>query len=110
MEIPLQVSLHGIQPSDAVQGAIREKARRLERYFDHITSCRVVLELDGRHQHKGKQFRARIDLTVPGREIVVTREHHEDLQVALREAFDDARRQVEEHVRIQRGDVKKHAP
>lgn len=109
MEIPLQVSLHGIEPSDAVQSAIREKARKLERFFDHITSCRVVLELDGRHQHQGKQFRARVDLTVPGREIVVTREHHEDVQVALREAFADARRQLEDHVRIQRGDVKHHA-
>ena len=103
MQIPLQVSFHGVQPSAAVQEAIREKAGKLEKVFDHITSCRVALELDGRHPRHGRQFRARIDLTVPGREIVVTREHDEDLQVALREAFADARRQLEEHVRIQRG-------
>ena len=103
MQIPLQISLHGIAPSDALQQEVREMAGRLERHFDHITSCRVVLELDGRHQQQGRQFRVRVDLTVPGREIVANREHHEDVHVALREAFADARRQLEGHVRIQRG-------
>lgn len=109
MQIPLQVSWHGVQPSDAVQQAIRDQAAKLEHYFDHITSCRVALELDGRHPRHGRQFRVRVDLTVPGREIVANREHHEDVHVALREAFGDARRRLEEHVRIQRGDVKHHA-
>ena len=44
MEIPLQISLHGIAQSDALHNAIREKAERLNRYYDHIMSCRVVLE------------------------------------------------------------------
>jgi ribosomal subunit interface protein len=110
MQIPLQISLHGIGSSDALYNAIRDKADALERYCDRITSCRVVLELASRHKHKGRHFSVRIDLKLPGREIAVTREHDEDLQVALREAFDAARRQLEDVVRVQRGDVKRHAP
>jgi ribosomal subunit interface protein len=110
MEIPLQVSFHGIDHSDALSSAIRTKAKKLERYYAHIMSCRVVLELAGRHQRKGKQFSVRIDLKVPGGELAVTREHDDDLQVALRDAFDAARRRLEDYARGQRGDVKLHAP
>jgi ribosomal subunit interface protein len=108
MQLPLQVSLHGIAPSDALQDAIREKAAKLDRYYDHIVSCRVVLSLEGRHKRHGRQFTARIDLKLPGGEIAVTHEHEEDLQAALREAFDAARRQLEDYSRRQRGDVKHH--
>ena len=102
MEIPLQISLHGVAQSDALHNAIREKAEKLNRYYDHIMSCRVVLELDARHKHQGRQFHVRIDLKVPGGEIAVTRTHDEDVQVALRDAFDAARRQLEDHARLQR--------
>jgi ribosomal subunit interface protein len=110
MEIPLQISLHGIEHSDALYNAIREKAEKLERYYDHIMSCRVVLELAGRHKRHGKQFSVRVDLKVPGGELAVTREHDEDVQVAIRDAFDAARRQLEDYARGQRGDVKRHPP
>jgi ribosomal subunit interface protein len=108
MQIPLQISLHGIARSNALYNAIQEKADKLERYYDRIMSCRVVLELAGRHKRKGKRFSVRIDLKVPGGELVVTREHDEDLQVALRAAFDAARRQLEDYARGRRGDVKRH--
>jgi ribosomal subunit interface protein len=109
MDIPLQISLHGIAHSDTLYNAIRERAEKLERYYDRLVSCRVVLELAGRHQRKGKEFTVRIDLKVPGSEIAVTHEHDEDLQVALRDAFDAARRRLEDYARTQRGDVKHHA-
>jgi ribosomal subunit interface protein len=104
MQIPLQISLHGIAHSDSLYDAIRERAAKLERYYDRIVSCRVVLELAARHQRKGKQYTARIDLKVPGSEIAVTHEHDEDLNVALRDAFDAARRRLEDYARTQRGD------
>jgi ribosomal subunit interface protein len=109
MDIPLQVSLHGIAHSDELQNAIRERAKKLERYYDRIVSCRVVLESTGLHQRKGKQYTVRIDLKVPGGELAVTHPHDEDLQVALRDAFDAARRRLEDYARTQRGDVKRHA-
>jgi ribosomal subunit interface protein len=109
MKIPLQVSFHGVEHSDALYNAIRDKLDKLERYYDRIVSCRVVLELDARHKQHGKQLTLRIQLKVPGSEIAVTREHGEDIQVALREAFDAARRQLEDYAREQRGDVKRHS-
>jgi ribosomal subunit interface protein len=109
MKIPLQISLHGIEHSDALHDAIREKAEKLDRYYSHIMSCRVVFELAARHKRHGKQISIRIDLKVPGGEVVVTREHDEDVQIALREAFDAARRQLEDYAAKQRGDVKQHA-
>lgn len=105
MQTPLQISLHGIEHSDALYEAIRARAQKLERYYDRIIRCRVVLELAG-HTHGG-QFTARVELKVPGTEIVITREHDEDLQVALRDAFDAARRKLEDHAREQRGDTKR---
>ena len=110
MEIPLQISLHGIEHSDALYNAIREKAEKLDHYYDRLMSCRVVLELTGQHKHQGKQFTVRIDLKVPGGEIAITRQHDEDLQIALRDAFDAATRKLEDYARTQRGDVKQHAP
>jgi ribosomal subunit interface protein len=110
MQIPLQISLHGVERSDALYNAIHDKTAKLERYSDRIMSCRVVLERDARHKHKGGPFTVRIDMKVPGREIAVTREHGADVQIALRDAFDAARRQLEDQVREQRGDVKQHAP
>lgn len=110
MQIPLQISLHGIEHSNALYNAIHEKAAKLDRYYEHVMSCRVVLELGSRHQHKGRQYTVRIDLKVPGGEIAVTKEHGEDVQIALRNAFDAARRRLEDYARGQRGDVKHHAP
>src|SRR5512134_2414421 len=108
MQIPLQISLHGIAHSDALYDAIRAKAQKLERYYERVMSCRVVLELDARHKRQGKQFVVRIDLKVPGGEIAVTHEHDEELEIALRDAFDAARRRLEDYARVQRGDVKRH--
>jgi ribosomal subunit interface protein len=108
MQTPLQISLRGIKHSDALYNAIRDKADKLDRYYVRITGCRVVLDLSAHHKRQGRQFTARIQLRVPGGEIAVTREHDEDLQVALRDAFDAARRQLEDFARGQRGDVKRH--
>lgn len=108
MQIPLQISLRGIEHSEALDNAIREKADKLERYYDRIMSCRVVLGLAERHKRHGKRFSARIDLKVPGGEIAITRQHDEEIQVALRDAFDAACRKLEDHAREQRGDVKAH--
>jgi len=109
MQIPLQISLHGIRHSAALENSIREKAEKLERFCDHITACRVVLEVSSRHRQQGNPFTVRIDLRVPGSEIAITHQHDEDVWVALRDAFDAARRKLEDYVRGRRGDVKRHS-
>lgn len=110
MQIPLQITIRGIAPSEALEKRIRDKAAKLDEFFDHITSCRVVVGEPHKHHRQGKQFNVRIDIGVPGREIVATREHAEDVYVALRDAFDAAKRQLEDYVRQLRGDIKSHVP
>jgi ribosomal subunit interface protein len=112
MQVPLEITFRGFPHSDAVETRVREKAAKLEQFCDNIISCKVALELEHQHQHQGNLFHVRIDIKVPTKHIVVSREHHdkqshEDMYVALRDAFDVAKRQLEEHVRIQRGEVKK---
>lgn len=108
MQLPLQITLRNIPPSAALDAAIREKADKLDQFYGHIMRCHVVVELPAKHKQQGKEFTVRIDLTVPGKEIVITRDHHEDVYVALRDAFDIAKRQLEDYGRRQRGEIKAH--
>lgn len=108
MQVPLQITIRDVPHSDALEAHIREKAAKLESFHPRITSCRVTIEELRKHHHQGREFRVRVDVRVPGREIVVDRDHHEDVYVALRDAFDSAKRQLEEVVREKRGDVKLH--
>lgn len=108
----LQIAFRNIDASPAVEAKIRERARELERFFDRIVSCRVVIEAPDRRRH-GDLFHIRVDLNIPGKEIVVKRDPpahhaHEDIYVAVRDCFDAVRRQLEDHVRRRRGDVKAH--
>jgi len=113
MQLPLQITFRHMDPSPAVEAAIREHAERLNRFSDRIMGCRVVVEAPHQHQRKGKLYSIRIDLTVPGEEIPVTHtgpenHAHEDIYVAIRDAFNTAGRLLEDHVRKFRGDVKAH--
>ena len=71
MQIPLQISFDGVDPSPAVEARIREKVAKLERLYDRIVGCKVVVEAPHRHQHKGKLYNVRIDISVPGKDIFV---------------------------------------
>ncbi len=108
MHIPLQITIRGMEHSDALETHIRDKAEKLEEFFDRIMSCRVVVEVPHKHHHQGQQFNVRLDIGVPGSEIVVNRDHAEDVYVALRDAFDAATRKIEDYSRKIRGDVKTH--
>ena len=106
MELPLQICLRGIGPSDALREDIRAKVEKLGRHGGHLQSCRVVLELAAKRKHRGRQFSAHIVLKVRGAEIDISRQHDEDAHVALRDAFLAAQRQLDEHVRTARSEVK----
>ena len=113
MQIPLQITYRDMDPSDAVTANIHEKARKIEQFAENITSCRVTIEAPHKHHNKGRLFAVKIDITLPGDEIVVSRhpdKHHahEDIYVAIRDAFNAARRQLEDYVRRRRGKVKYH--
>jgi ribosomal subunit interface protein len=108
MRLPLQVTFRNFPPSEAIEAHINEKAAKLDRYYDRIMSCRVVVDSTQRRRHQGKLYGVRIDITVPRKELAVTREENEDVYVAIRDAFDVASRRLEEHARRERGDVKIH--
>ena len=100
MQVPLEIAFHGLDHSDAMETQVRERMDRLERYHDRMTSCRVVVEKNHRKHAKGNLFHVQIDIRVPGHEIVVNRDpkdhhSHEDVAVAIRDAFSAVRRQLE---------------
>lgn len=120
-----------MQPSDAMTARVHEEAARLDGFFPRITSCRVVVEAPHRHHKWGELFHVRIDLGVPGRELVVSHEpslravlrhddeaalkkhseihpEHKDVYVAIRDAFASARRQLQDYGKRLRGEVKTH--
>lgn len=111
MPVPTQVTFRGMSPSDAVVARIEERAAALEHFYKRVTSCHVVVEAPHRHHHKGKLYVIKIDLRVPGQEIAIgnsgPHDHaHEDVFVAVRDAFDALTRRIEDTARRMRGDVK----
>lgn len=113
MQIPLQINFRHMETSAALEAKIREKAQKIEQFSDHITRLHVTIDLEHKHHRQGNLFSVKIDITLPGKEIVIDRHPaknhaHEDVYVALNDAFDAARRQLEDYVRKIRGKVKTH--
>lgn len=114
MQTPLEIVYEGMDPSDSVDDRLREEVDKLEQFFGRITSCRVVVEKPHRHNQKGNLYTVRLHLTLPGGgEVAVSRhpgEHHahEDVYVAIRDAFKAARRQLQDTARKNQGKVKSH--
>lgn len=113
MKLPLQIVFRNMDPSAAIEAKIRERVAKLEQYARDVMSCRVVVEPAHKHHHKGRLYRVHIDLRLPGAEIVAAHESaqdhaHEDVYVAIRDAFDAVRRRLEDQARRRRGQVKRH--
>jgi len=103
MAFPVEIVARDLNLTTEVEQQIRDKVEKLGRFHSRITGCRVVVESPHRHQHKGNLFHLRIHVTVPGEELVVDREPgkreaHEELMVAVRDAFDAASRQLKDYV------------
>jgi len=115
MQIPLEIQFRNMGSSEAVETAVRKRVAKLERLADPLISCRVTIEAPHRHHRQGNLFSVSVDLRQAGHETLANRtpqasHEHEDVYVALRDAFRAARRQVIKHLRTRRGDVKHHAP
>lgn len=113
MKIPLQISFSNMTPSDAVRARIEELAAKLDRFHERIMSCRVVVSAPNRRQRSGRLYHVSIDLKLPGHEIAINRDSalnqaHEDVYVAIRDAFEALVRRIEDVSRQQRGDIKTH--
>jgi ribosomal subunit interface protein len=113
MEDTLQITFHGLDHSDAVEARIRDKAATLERMAQQVVGMHVTVDAPNARHHKGTLYSVRIDVRLPNGALAVSRTHrhdhsHEDVYAAIRDAFDAATRQVESHIRRQRGMVKRH--
>jgi len=133
MNQPVQTTFRNLGHSVAIEARVQEEAEKLDKYFDRITSCRVVIEAPHKDHRRGNPFHVHITLGVPGRELVVAHEPswraaveggkdvplqkhrevevaHKDLHVAIRDSFLALRRQLQDYVHCLRQEVKAHHP
>ena len=113
MLLPVEVTFRHMSPSESLEASVREHAAKLDRFHSHITSCRVMVEMLHQRHVKGSVYHVRIDITVPGAELVASSEpppqhFHEDIHIAIREAFDRMRRELQDQSQRSRGAVKNH--
>jgi len=113
MNTPLQISFHNLPHSMEIENAVKEFVGRLESTYDRIVSCHVVLDQPHRHHKECNPFEVRIDLKVPGAELVTKRElagglAYSDLSTVMHEAFDEIERQLEQFIDRRSGFVKTH--
>lgn len=104
----IQITVRDMPNSPFLEDHLRKKAEKLEHFYRRIHRCRVTINIPQKHKHQGKLFRVSIDLSVPGKELVVNRKLHEDVYVAIRDAFLAAERKLETYAGKIRGDVKHH--
>jgi len=109
MQLPLQIAVRNTTISDDVKAVIRDYASKLEQFYPRMTGCRVLVEVPQRHRvGTPLMYNVRLDLTVPGAEIVINRQPRGDVLTAVQDAFDAAARRLQDFARRQRGDVKQH--
>jgi ribosomal subunit interface protein len=113
MQAPVEIQFRNMDASEAVEAAARESVAKLEKLASTLVSCRVTIEAPHRRHQQGNLYTVSVDLRYAGGEAVANRapaaKHaHEDVYVALRDAFDAVRRQLQDRVRVRRGDVKRH--
>jgi ribosomal subunit interface protein len=104
MQTPLSLTFRHLDSSAAVAARVRELVERLERFHYRIISCDVIVEAPPTHQHKGSPFAVKVELTIPGGVINANSAHgaqpeHADVYVALRDAFDSVKRQLQDEER-----------
>ena len=110
MAAQLQITVRDMPHSAALEAAIRRKLGGLERVYPRILSFRVTLEAPHHHHRSGSQFCVKLDIRLPGAEIVVNRDHDQDIYVALSDVCQAARRQLIEHAERGQGGDKVHRP
>lgn len=104
----LQVTFRSIPDSPAIEYHIEKYYAKVCNAYRKVSSCRVVLDAEQKHRHKGKVFSVRIDITIPGRELV-SRKQNQNLYVAMRDAFDAIEKLLEKSCKRKPASRSKHA-
>lgn len=108
MSIPTEIMWHQLEPSEAVETSVQRWVARLEHLYDRIMSCQVTISQPHKRHRHGAEFCVNVVLDIPGGEIAASHVRHEDIYVAVADAFRAARRQLTDHVDLSRGFVKTH--
>jgi cold shock CspA family protein len=106
MQIPLQITARNLELSEPEERMIRQAASKLDVFWDRITSCRVVVEIPHRRRRTGLSYNVRLELSVPGDTLAITRRPRAGLETAVQEAFDAAQRRLQDEARRTQGRVK----
>jgi ribosome-associated translation inhibitor RaiA len=114
MSFPIQITFRHMLPSRMFEERIRELATRLEKFSTRITSCHVVVEKPHQSRAQGKLFDVHVSLCVPGNIIIVRRSHsadpeHSNAWIALRDAFNAAKRSLQDYEKLTRSAIKARA-
>lgn len=114
MQTPLTISFKRVESSDSLREMIRERVEWLERFYNRITSCEVVVHRPHRRHQQGNLYSLKILIDVPGDQLVIDhnpdeRHAHEGPYTSVHDAFDHARRRLEDYARKQRHKVKHHS-
>ena len=104
MELPLTIATHDVTLTPPIEQLIQEKAAKLERFHSRIVGCRVTVEGPEGHHKNGGHYRIRIELSIPGNDIVVNHKDGETLPAAIREAFEAAQRQLDAREELRRSE------
>jgi len=115
MVMPVEITFHKMEESDALRDDIRKHAEKLRQFEGDIMKCAVVIEPAEHRHHKGNRFVLRIRVTLPGGELDVGHtpagdRSHQDAYVAIRDAFKAMRRKLQDFHRVKQGKVKHHEP
>jgi ribosome-associated translation inhibitor RaiA len=111
--IPVQITFRHMETSAAVEMRVRDLANHLGVFSDRIQTCKVVVDSPHRHHHQGKVFNVKVQLVLPGEDVVVDmerpqRDGHEDIYVVIRDAFDAAKRQLQQRMAQLRNEPSRH--
>ena len=114
MDIPLEIRFHGMDSSESVEARVREKVAKLEKKYGRLIACRVGIEKPHRQHRTGNVYEVHIELSVPGQDLVVSKEprhaddryKNPDINQAINAAFDAAERQLQNFKQRQYGEVR----
>ncbi len=109
MKIPLQISSRKMTLSSNTVNVIKHKVQKLESFCDKIIACRIMVETPHRHKNHGSLFNVSIDISVPGADLIVKKEANQDIFIAIRDAFEAARRQIIQHFKKLKVKSPRHA-
>lgn len=110
MRVPAQITYRHVQQTPVISDFIQAQLEKLNLMSERITSCQIVLAYEAKQHETAQLFGVTINVSVPGKELISTHNHHEKIMAALGEAFEDMRRQLEDYVRIMQGRIKAHPP